>query len=205
MKIKIGLVDDHQLFRKLLSALLNNLNGFTVVVEAKHGQELQDQLEAGSPLPDIMLIDVNMPVMNGFQTAKWLRATYPSLRMVALSMNEIDQTIMDMLKAGCCSYLLKDTHPDLLKTALHEIYLTNYYNSYINKTYLSDLLLHHQFSATIQIGDRERQFLQHATSDLTYKEIAERMDMSQRTIDGYRESALRKIPCESRTGSCSGK
>ena len=86
-----------------------------MVVEAKHGKELQEKLDAGSPLPDIMLIDVNMPVMNGLQTAKWLHTTYPSVRMVALSMNEIDQTVIDMLKAGCCSYLLKNTHPDQLK------------------------------------------------------------------------------------------
>jgi len=200
MKINIGLVDDHQLFRKSLSLLLGSLNGFSVVVEAQHGKELQDQLGAGSPLPDIMLIDVNMPVMNGLQTAQWLRTTYPAMRMVGLSMNEIDQTIIDMLKAGCCTYLPKDTHPDQLKTALHEIYLTNYYNSCIHKTHLSDLVINHKFSSTIQIGDRERQFLQHASSDLTYKEIAERMDMSQRTIDGYRESLFAKFRVQSRTG-----
>lgn len=200
MDIKIGLVDDHQLFLKLLSLLFSNLNGFSVVVEANHGQELQEKIEAGSPLPDIMLIDVNMPVMDGLQTAKWLHATHPSVRMVALSMNGLDQTIIDMLKAGCCSYLLKNIHPAQLEKAIHEIYINNYFNSCINKTSLSDLILHNQVSTTIQIGEKEREFLRHATSDLTYKEIAERMDMSHRTIDGYRESLFEKFHVQSRTG-----
>jgi DNA-binding NarL/FixJ family response regulator len=200
MKIKIGLVDDHQLFLKLLSVLVSNLNGFSVVVEAGNGKELQEKIESGSPLPDIMLIDVNMPVMNGFQTAKWLHASYPSIRMVALSMNDTELTVFEMLNAGCCSYLLKNTHPDLMEKVLTEIYLKNYYDSYINNTNLSELVLHNPLPSTTKIGEKEREFLQHATSDLTYKEIAGIMDLSQRTIDGYRESLFTKLKVQSRTG-----
>jgi DNA-binding NarL/FixJ family response regulator len=200
MNIKIGLVDDQQLFLKLLSILLSNLNGFSVVLEASHGKELQEKIAAGSSLPDIMLIDVNMPVMNGVQTAKWLHASYPSVRMVALTMHETEQTVIEMLKAGCCSYLLKNTHPEQLEKALTEIYVKNYFNSYINNTNLTELLLHNRFSSTLAVGEREHQFLQYASSDLTYKEIARIMDLSQRTIDGYRESLFYKFNVQSRTG-----
>lgn len=200
MKIKIGLVDDQHLFLKLLSLLLSNLNGFSVVLEASHGKELQEKIAAGIPLPDIMLIDVNMPVMNGLQTAKWLHTSYPSVRMVALTMHEIEETVVEMLKAGCCSYLLKNTPPEHLEQALTEIYLNNYFNSFINNTNLSDLLLHTRYSTRQVVGEREHEFLQYACSDLTYKEIASIMDLSQRTIDGYRESLFSKFNVQSRTG-----
>jgi DNA-binding NarL/FixJ family response regulator len=200
MKIKIGLVDDHQLFLRLLSLLFNNLNGFSVVVEAKHGRELKEKIEAGSPLPDIMLIDVNMPEMNGIQTAKWLHDTHPSVRLVALSMNDQEQTVISMVKAGCCSYLLKDTHPVQLEKALTEIYVRNYYDSDINHTHLSELLIHTYSPVASRIGEKECEFLQHATSDRTYKEIAQVMDVSQRTVDGYRESLFGKFNVQSRTG-----
>ncbi len=199
MNIKIGLVDDQHLFLKLLSLQLSNRNGFSVVLEASQGKELQEKIAAGSPLPDIMLIDINMPVMNGLQTAKWLHATYPSMRLVALTSNEIEQTVIEMLQAGCCSYLLKNTHPEQLENALTEIYQENYFNSCIKNTYLSELLVQNPSSMHL-VREREHEFLQYATSDLTYKEIAGLMDLSQRTIDGYRESLFKKLKVQSRTG-----
>jgi len=200
MNITIGLVDDQHLFLKLLSLLLSNLNGFSVVLEANHGKELQEKIAEGAPLPDIMLIDVNMPVMNGLQTAKWLHSSYPSVRTVALTMHEIEQTVIEMLKAGCCSYLLKNTPPEKLESVLTEIYVNNYFNSYVNNTNLSDLLEHKRYSSTLVLGEKEHEFLQYASSDLTYKEIASIMELSQRTIDGYRESIFLKFKVQSRTG-----
>jgi len=200
MKIKIGLVDDHQLFLKSLSLLLNHLRNFSVVVEAGHGKDLIAKLEKNTIMPDIILIDVEMPVMNGVETAHWLRNTHPSIRLVALSMNDKEHTVIEMIKAGCCSYLLKDTHPDELEKALTEIYTKNYYNAEINNANLSELLLSNPFANTVQVNDKEREFLQHAASDRTYKEIAQMMDVSQRTIDGYRESIFAKFNVQSRTG-----
>ncbi len=200
MNIKIGLVDDHQLFLKSLSSLLSSIPGFAIVVEANHGKDLQEKIEKGAPLPDIILLDVEMPVMNGVDTARWLHAHHPSVRLVALSMKDNEQTVMDMIKAGCCSYLLKDTHPDELERALHEVYYKNYYNSDINKVNLAGLLMNNQLAVSLTISENERAFLQHATSDLTYKQIATLMQLSERTIDGYRESLFSKFKVQSRTG-----
>lgn len=200
MKINIGLVDDHQLFLKSLSSLLSSMPDFVVVVEANHGKDLQQKLQTGAPLPDIMLIDVEMPMMNGVETAQWLHTTYPTLRLVALSMNDREQTVIDMIKAGCCSYLLKDTHPNELERALKEIYTKNYYNSELHQVNLGKLLRNNQFGAHIQITDKERDFLQHASGDFTYKQIATIMELSERTIDGYRESLFSKFQVQSRTG-----
>lgn len=200
MKIKIGLVDDHQLFLKSLTLLLNSMHNFSVVMEAGNGKELQAKMAKDATLPDIILIDVEMPEMNGVETARWVHSVHPSVRLVALSMNDKEQTVIDMIKAGCCSYLLKDTHPDELEKALNEIYTKNYYNADINKKNLSALLLNNQFADTIHVSEKEREFLQYATSDITYKEIAQQMEVSQRTIDGYRESLFEKFNVQSRTG-----
>lgn len=200
MKINIGLVDDHQLFLKSLSALLSSMNDFEIVIEANHGKDLQQKLEKGATLPDIMLIDVEMPIMNGVETARWLRTTYPTLRLVALSMNDREQTVIGMIKAGCCSYLLKDAHPNELERALKEIYTKNYYNSELHNEKLGKLLKRNQFGVSIEITEKELEFLQHASSDFTYKQIAVIMELSERTIDGYRESLFSKFQVQSRTG-----
>lgn len=200
MKINIGLVDDHQLFLKSLSALLSSMNDFEIILEANHGKDLQQKLETGATLPDIMLIDVEMPIMNGVETARWLHTTYPTLRLVALSMNDREQTVIGMIKAGCCSYLLKDTHPNELERALKEIYTKNYYNSELHNMKLGKLISSNQFDTSVPINEKESEFLQHASSDLTYKQIAAIMELSERTIDGYRESLFSKFQVQSRTG-----
>ncbi|MEO8173829.1 MAG: response regulator transcription factor, partial [Sediminibacterium sp.] len=129
MKTPIGIVDDHQLFLKSLSLMLKSFKEYDVVVEAVNGKELQEKIQHCPVLPSIMLIDVNMPVMNGIETAKWLTANYPQTKLVALSMNDSDTVIIDMIKAGCCAYLLKETHPDELEKALQEIHNKGFYNA----------------------------------------------------------------------------
>jgi DNA-binding NarL/FixJ family response regulator len=121
MNIKLGITDDHQLFLKSLSLLISSLKDFTIVVEAMNGKDLIEKLESKKIEPDIILLDVNMPVMDGVQTADYLRNHHPAIKTVALSMKDDDATIISMIRAGCCAYLLKDIHPDELDKALHEI------------------------------------------------------------------------------------
>ena len=129
MKIRIGIADDHLLFLKSLSLMLQSFNNYDVVVEAANGKDLQEKMNDKKIVPEIMLIDVNMPVMDGIATATWVNQNYPSVKLVALSQNDGDKTIIGMIKAGCCAYLLKDTHPNELEKALHEIYTKGFYNA----------------------------------------------------------------------------
>lgn len=198
MKTSIGIVDDHQLFLKSLSLMLKSFKVYDVVVEALNGKELQEKIQQGAVVPSIMLIDVNMPVMNGIETAKWLSTNYPQTKLVALSMNDNDAVIIDMIKAGCCAYLLKETHPDELEKALQEIHAKGYYNADASNINFRRLLQSEK--EAVHITDKEKQFLQYACTDMTYKEIAALMFLSERTIDGYRETLFGKLKVQSRVG-----
>ncbi len=202
MKTLIGLVDDHQLFLKSLSLLLESFRQYDVVVEALNGKDLQEKLAHKNKIPDIMLIDVNMPVMDGIETTKWLNEKYPAMRLVALSMNDKDQAIINMFKAGCCAYMLKDIHPTELEKALEEIKTKGYYNADAGNVNFRRLLLKAEQKPEITISAKELQFLKFACSELTYKQIADRMSLSERTIDGYRESLFQKFHVQSRVGLC---
>ncbi len=176
MKITIGIVDDHQLFLKSLGLMLESFNEFKVTLMAMNGNDLQEKISPQN-YPDIILIDVNMPVMNGIETAKWLNKNYPLIKLVALSMNDTDRTIIEMIKAGCYAYLLKDCHPDELEKALHEIYTKGFYNSdVININYRRLLLAEND---PLNISEKERIFLEYACSDMTYKQIAAVMKLSE--------------------------
>lgn len=200
MKLSIAICDDHQLFLKSLSMLINSFDGFEIITEALNGKELISKIANGRLEPQLVLIDVDMPVMNGEETARQLSTALPSARLVALSMKGDDGSILKMLKAGCCSYLLKDIHPDQLEKALKEIHAKGFYNSDpLNVQYRKLVASDKQNSAPL-VTEKELQFLQFAGTDLTYKEIADRMQLSQRTIDGYRESLFEKFQVQSRVG-----
>ena len=200
MNIKLGITDDHQLFLKSLSLLISSLKDFTIVVEAMNGKDLIEKLESKKIEPDIILLDVNMPVMDGVQTADYLRIHFPAVKTVALSMKDDDATIISMIRAGCCAYLLKDIHPDELDKALHEIHTKGYYNADAANINYRRLLQHQDKQNELHLSDKEKQFLQLACGDATYKQIASTMNVSERTVDGYRENLFRKLDVQSRTG-----
>ncbi len=198
MKIKIGIVDDHQLFLKSLALMLQSFNNYEVVLEASNGKNLQEKIANKNSIPEIMLIDVNMPVMDGIATATWMNENYPVIKLVALSQNDGERAIISMLKAGCCAYLLKDTHPNELEKALNEIYAKGFYNADASNINFRRFLQLEKES--IHLTEKEKKFLQYACTDITYKQIAEKMSLSERTIDGYRESLFQKFNVQSRVG-----
>ncbi|MDP9081666.1 MAG: response regulator transcription factor [Bacteroidota bacterium] len=199
MKITIGIADDQQLFLGSLSSLVNSFKDFEVVVEALNGEELLKNVRALKTLPDIILIDVQMPVMDGPSAVAKITADYPSIKIVALSMKEDDHSILRMLRAGCSAYLLKDVHPRELEKALREVRETGYYNSDSLSVHYRRLLRKRD-DEEIKLTDREKAFLKLACSDFTYKEIASKMFLSEKTIDGYREALFAKLNVKSRTG-----
>lgn len=198
MKTTIGIIDDHILFSKSLGLMLDSFRVYDVIIEALHGKDLQEKLAKGKKVPSILLIDVNMPVMNGVETATWVARHFPEVKMVALSMNDDETVIIDMIRAGCCAYLLKETHPDELEKALHEINTTGYYNADASNINSRRAVVAEK--VPVQVSEKEKAFLQYACSDLTYKQIAALMNLSERTIDGYREVLFQKLNVQSRVG-----
>jgi DNA-binding NarL/FixJ family response regulator len=197
-KIKVGLVDDHQLFRKSLSLLLSSFKNTVVVMDATNGIDLQQKIAQAEVIPELMLIDVSMPQMDGPQTAEWLHLAYPGIRKVALSMEDKEETIIKMLRAGCCSYLFKDIHPNELEHALDEVHRFGYYNPAISYQKLMDTA--QESDSSLHLTEKELYFLKLSCSDLSYRDIASIMNLSERTIDGYRAAMFNKLNVQSRTG-----
>jgi DNA-binding NarL/FixJ family response regulator len=127
--IKIAIVDDHLLFASSLAKLIQTFSGYKVVFHAKNGLDLQNQLKTVDSHPDIILLDINMPVMDGHETIVWLTEHHPEIKVLALSMDDNEEVILKMLRNGAKGYLLKDIHPEKLKEAMSEVLQRGYYHS----------------------------------------------------------------------------
>lgn len=198
MQITIGIVDDESLYTKGLSALIATFATFKVVVESVNGEDLLRRLDVSPDKPDILLIDVNMPRLDGLQVAQEVREKYPLIRMVALSLKDDDATIIRMIRAGCCAYLYKGIWPAELEKALLEVHNTGNYNADLSNLRARQLRQYEENQGNLT--DKELHFIQLSCSDLTYKQIAVKMNLSARTIDGYRDSVFKKMNVESRVG-----
>lgn len=208
--IKLVIADDHVLVRSGLKVLLNEFGDFNVVFEASNGLELLQWLRSSSTSADIVLLDIGMPVMDGFETAIRLHEEFPHIRVVALSVNDESQTISKMIENGAHAYLLKDAEPNVVRETLLHVHDKGYYYSKqvldsIMNYKLSNIEISSQQNNVVikpidTITQREKEFIKHCCTELTYKEIADKMSVSQRTVDGYRESVFSKLDLKSRTG-----
>jgi len=199
-KHKVVIVDDHSLFAGSLEKLINSYPGFHVMYHAKNGKDLQDKFEADETRPEIVLLDINMPVMDGYETAAWLNENHPDVKVLALSMEDDESAILKMLCNGAKGYLLKDIHPDILKEALNELMVKGYYHSDKVAATLLESLKPKAKKKLPPFKDNEIRFMQLACSELTYKEIAEQMNLSPKTIDGYRQELFNRLHIKNRVG-----
>jgi DNA-binding NarL/FixJ family response regulator len=142
-----------------------------------------------------------MPVMNGFETMEWLTKNYPQIKVLILSMEDDEEVIIKMLRAGANGYLLKDIHPEKLKVALNEVVKKGYYHSdKVAETLLQSLQPSNKIEALPDLKENELTFIKLACTEMTYKEIAEKMMLSPKTIDGYRDSLFKKLQVKNRVG-----
>ncbi|MDB5264206.1 MAG: two component transcriptional regulator, LuxR family [Adhaeribacter sp.] len=203
-KIKVALVDDHKLFRKGMVELVNAFAGYTVIWEANHGLELIKKFTTDEE-PDVVLLDINMPEMDGYETALWLKNNYPQVKVLTLSMYDNEEAIIKMLRVGAKGHILKDAEPQELKAALQELSRKGfYYSELVSGTLLNSFNREveeaRKAADLIKLNDRESEFLKLACSEMTYKEIADKMCLAPRTIDGYREALFEKLHVKSRVG-----
>lgn len=200
-KIRVAIVDDHTLLRNALAKLIDSFEGYRVFFQAENGEELKDKLRKRL-IPDIILLDVNMPGMNGFETAEWLFNNFPQIKVVALSMFSDEATIIRMLKLGAKGYIMKTSEPEELHTALNSVMEKNFYLSeYITGKIVGGLNKNlEQPNEHVSLTDKEIEFLRLACSELSYKEIAEKMFVSTRRVEDYRNSLFDKLKVRSRVG-----
>ncbi|WP_080055113.1 response regulator transcription factor [Spirosoma aerolatum] len=201
MPAYIAIADDHYLVAAALADLIKKFDNYDVLLVAENGRDLLEKLEHSSQLPDIVLLDINMPEMDGFETASQLRQRYPTVRVLVLSMNDREDHLIRMVRNGARGYLLKGCRPSELNLALNEIMTKGFYYSEYFTTQLIRNLTGPSSNGTISVfnlNEREYEFLKLACSDLTYNDIADRMSVSPRTVDGYREAVFQKMNVKNR-------
>lgn len=198
---KIVIVDDHLLFASSLEKLIHSFGGVKVLYKAGNGAELQEHFELNKPKPEIILLDLNMPVMNGLETVKWLTKTHPNIKVLVLSMDDDEDHMLKMIRSGAKGYLLKDIAPDNLKYALNEVLQKGfYYSEKINEILLDFVQGKAKTDGKTLLKENEISFLKLACTEKTYKEIADIMCLSHKTIDGYRQDLFSKLNIKNRVG-----
>ena len=200
IKYSVVIVDDHTLLSQAIAAMVNTFSKFKVLYTCKNGQELIDKFSSSAKfIPDVVLMDINMPIMNGIETTEWVTKNHQEVNVMALSVEDEEATILKMLKVGAIGYLLKDTEKAVLESALVEIVENGFYHT---KSVTNILMksLSGNGKEEILLNDRQVTFMKHACSELTYKEIADRMCLSPKTIDGYRDVLFTKLNVKNRVG-----
>jgi two-component system, NarL family, invasion response regulator UvrY len=194
----IGLIDDHVLLRTALAGLINSLGGYKVTIEASNGAELLRLLNKRN-LPEIIVLDINMPGMDGFETCQALFSKFPSVKVLALSMHAEDAVIIKMIKAGAKGYLLKSVGADEIKNALAAL-LNNQFYLPSNISERIALGLQSGNDEVVELNEKEIEFLKLICLELSHKEIGRRMHLSKRTVDYYRDALFRKVGTKTRVG-----
>ncbi|RNL50278.1 response regulator transcription factor [Pedobacter jejuensis] len=195
--LSIGIVDDHTLFRSGLANLLSEFEEINVVFQATNGLDMQKHLKS-HPNVQVILMDISMPLMDGYAATQYIKKECPKVNVLALSMFEDEKAIIGMLKAGAGGYMLKESTPHDLVIAIKAVVEKGFY---INDMVSGRLLLSlKQGEPKPLITEKEHTFLQHCSTELTYKEIADLMNISPRTVDNYRESLFAKLNIKTRTG-----
>jgi two-component system, NarL family, invasion response regulator UvrY len=203
-KLNIALVDDHVMLRNGLANLITNMNDYNVIFQSDNGLEFVKEVGNNSYEPDIVLLDVNMPQMDGYETAKWIRSNLPFTKVLVLSMFDDEKSIIKMLRYGAKGYILKDGDPEQLAAALYDVVHKGYhYTDLVNGKLIHAIskLDEDDFNNTEnKFTAREIELLKLCCSEMTYKEIANIMCVSVRTVEGYRDSLFEKLDLKTRVG-----
>lgn len=200
----IAIVDDHTMFRKGLSALINLFPRYEVLFEAADGREMIERLKYQRH-PDIILLDISMPGMDGYETAEWLRTNHPDIQVLALSTMESEIAIIKMIRQGAKGYILKDAEPEELKLAFDEVFSRGFFfNDQVTRTVMRNITQlvdeNSSLNTFVKLSTREMEFIRKACSEKSYQEIAKEMFVSERTVDGYREALFKKLSVSTRVG-----
>lgn len=195
--IRIAIADDHVMFREGLSNIIENGNDFEIILQADNGKDLLEKLERSRVLPDICILDINMPRKNGWHTLKEIKKKWRSVRVMIITSLQSISVAKNVIKYGGNGYLCKNSSMRELILALRKVHNDG--------VYIPDSLHNQIFTSILgqqepDISTKEMQFLEYCCDEYSYKEIAARMCVSPRTVEGYRDSLFEKLNIHSRTG-----
>jgi len=198
---KVALIDDHRIFCDSLSSLIDDFAGFTVSWTEQDGRKAIERLKKDIEVPNILLLDIVMPAMSGLEVAKWIFENKKEIKVLALTMEEDDNNVIQMLQYGVKGYLLKGIGTDELKNALEQVVKFGYYYTPIITSNI-----HKQIEKKLSPGNvpaltsRENELLLHLCSDMSYTEVAQKMFLSESTVDTYRARLFEKFEVKNRIG-----
>ena len=199
MSCNIVIVDDHLLIAKAISSVIEQFKNYTVLYEVENGKELIEKLKVKKNIPDIVLLDISMPVMDGFETAVWLKQYHPAVKVVVLTMQGDDASLVKMIRAGAISYLNKNVHPTELQKALNAVSEKGFYYPDWATSRILYALKNNEDEHQVKLTNREIEFLRYSCTEMTYNEMGEKMFCSGRTIESYRDSLFEKLNVKTRT------
>lgn len=194
--IRLAIADDHEIVRKGVKEIITSFGGFEIEIEASNGKELYQKLQAAEHLPDIVVMDISMPVWDGYETLDAIRKKWPEMKVLVLTMHKHELAIIRMFRSGANGFLLKNSNPKELQKALMSIYDTSLYFSEVASSNLYHRLQHSNIMPTL--SEKEIQLLKYCHTDLTYKEIGDKMNISERSVAGHRITLFEKLGVNSR-------
>jgi len=202
-KIRIGIADDHNLFRKGLIALLEDYDDLEVVFDVADGKDLIPELEGRNDI-DVLVIDYEMPLMNGLHTTRMVREIGHPARIIILTMHNSEELILQFVEAGANGFLQKDIDSENVVDAIHSVIDNNFYfNENISSNLLFKVFSDKKIAATFnttELTDIEIEVMRYICEEKTNKEIADLQNLSSRTIEGTRNRILRKINAKNTAG-----
>ena len=203
-EVSIVLVDDHVIVRSGLKSLLHTMGNYTVTNEYCNGRELIDGLINDAVAPDVVIMDLGMPEMDGEQTMRWLQQNRPQLKVLILTWDTNEKNIIELFRLGVRGYLLKNCTAEILAKAIQDTHLTGYYHSELLQSAImrDSRAKDTKLKIDQKITEREKLFLQLVCDkeEHTYDKIADIMKVHRRTVDGYREALFEKFNIRSKTG-----
>ncbi len=200
--IKLAVVDDQHLFRKGLISLIKEFEEIDIVIEASNGNEFVEKLKTKKPA--VVLLDLEMPVMDGIETTEFLQRKYPEIKILILTMHNEEEIILHLLEKGAHGFLLKDQPIETLVDAIYAVIENGYYfNDHISKVMVKGLVRTQKIKPNfheVRLSEREIEVVKLICKEYTNKEIADKLFISVRTVDGHREKILQKTKAKNTVG-----
>jgi DNA-binding NarL/FixJ family response regulator len=201
---KIALVDDHKLFREGIKVILEDTTTVEVIIEASNGREFLEALQNSVVKPDVVLLDIRMPILDGYETAKIVLETYLDMKIIILTMHEEERHIIRMIELGVNGYLMKNASSDEVIECIESVMEYDYYfNNKITNIMRKVMMFKGKGvvnTVTYDLTEREIEVLELICKEYTAKEIGEKLFISYRTVEGHRKNLLSKLNVRNTAG-----